>query len=147
MAVSRAREIEAWNAFMTKRGWRDVGTQRLNERLAEIGLPLARCRRDAWNTSIWMKGGVSLTGGEAERQPKWLHTSFTKARRLCMPVILPLGWWKLHEEVILFYLFKAIVARGLCKQDIQSSGTSPRSKLIDAALGVKAPWCDPPGNR
>jgi gluconokinase len=32
-------EIEAWNAFMTKRGWRDGGTQRLNERLAEIGLP------------------------------------------------------------------------------------------------------------
>jgi hypothetical protein len=32
-------EIEVWNAFMTKRGWRDVGTQRLNERLAEIGLP------------------------------------------------------------------------------------------------------------
>jgi gluconokinase len=24
---------------MTKRGWRDVGTQRLNERLAEISLP------------------------------------------------------------------------------------------------------------
>jgi Domain of unknown function (DUF5069) len=32
-------EIEIWNAFMTKRGWRDVGTQRLTERLAEIGLP------------------------------------------------------------------------------------------------------------
>ena len=32
-------EIEIWNAFMTKRGWRDTGTQRLNERLAEIGLP------------------------------------------------------------------------------------------------------------
>ena len=32
-------EIEIWNAFMTKRGWRDEGTQRLNERLAEIGLP------------------------------------------------------------------------------------------------------------
>lgn len=31
-------EIEIWNAFMTKRGWRDAGTQRLNERLAEIGL-------------------------------------------------------------------------------------------------------------
>jgi gluconokinase len=34
-----ADEIEIWNAFMTKRGWRDAGTQRLNERLAEIGLP------------------------------------------------------------------------------------------------------------
>ena len=34
-----AQEIEVWNAFMTKRGWRDAGTQRLNERLAEIGLP------------------------------------------------------------------------------------------------------------
>jgi len=32
-------EIEVWNAFMTKRGWRDGGTQRLHERLAEIGLP------------------------------------------------------------------------------------------------------------
>lgn len=31
-------EIEVWNAFMSKRGWRDAGTQRLNERLAEIGL-------------------------------------------------------------------------------------------------------------
>lgn len=33
------QEIEVWNAFMTKRGWRDAGTTRLNERLAEIGLP------------------------------------------------------------------------------------------------------------
>jgi len=32
-------QIEIWNAFMLKRGWRDAGTQRLNERLAEIGLP------------------------------------------------------------------------------------------------------------
>ena len=32
-------EIEIWNAFMAKRGWRDASTQRLNERLAEIGLP------------------------------------------------------------------------------------------------------------
>jgi gluconokinase len=32
-------EIEVWNAFMLKRGWHDAGTQRLNERLAEIGLP------------------------------------------------------------------------------------------------------------
>ena len=32
-------EIEVWNVFMSKRGWRDTGTQRLNERLAEIGLP------------------------------------------------------------------------------------------------------------
>ena len=32
-------QIEVWNAFMLKRGWRDAGTQRLNERLAEIGLP------------------------------------------------------------------------------------------------------------
>ena len=33
------QEVEVWNAFMTKRGWRDAGTQRLHERLAEIGLP------------------------------------------------------------------------------------------------------------
>ena len=32
-------EVLIWNAFMTKRGWRDAGTPRLNERLAEIGLP------------------------------------------------------------------------------------------------------------
>jgi len=32
-------EIEIWNAFMMKRGWRDSGTTRLTERLAEIGLP------------------------------------------------------------------------------------------------------------
>jgi gluconokinase len=32
-------EIEVWNGFMLKRGWRDAVTQRLNERLAEIGLP------------------------------------------------------------------------------------------------------------
>ncbi|MES2573243.1 MAG: DUF5069 domain-containing protein [Verrucomicrobiota bacterium] len=33
------QEIEIWNTFMIKRGWRDAGTERLNERLAEIGLP------------------------------------------------------------------------------------------------------------
>lgn len=33
------QEIEVWNAFMSKRGWRDARTQRLHERLAEIGLP------------------------------------------------------------------------------------------------------------
>ena len=32
-------EIEIWNAFLSKRGWRDAGTQRLHERLGEIGLP------------------------------------------------------------------------------------------------------------
>ena len=32
------QEIEIWNTFMVKRGWRDAGTQRLHERLAEIGL-------------------------------------------------------------------------------------------------------------
>ncbi len=32
-------EIEIWNAFMEKRGWRDAGTTRLHERLAEINLP------------------------------------------------------------------------------------------------------------
>lgn len=33
------QQIEVWNGFMLKRGWRDAGTARLNERLAEIGLP------------------------------------------------------------------------------------------------------------
>lgn len=32
-------EIEVWNGFMIKLGWRDSRTRRLNERLAEIGLP------------------------------------------------------------------------------------------------------------
>jgi len=32
-------EIEVWNAFMLKRGWRDAITERVNARLAEIGLP------------------------------------------------------------------------------------------------------------
>jgi gluconokinase len=32
-------EIEIWNAFMTKRGWRDSATKRLHDRLAQIGLP------------------------------------------------------------------------------------------------------------
>jgi gluconokinase len=34
------QEIEVWNGFMTKRGWRDTASQRLHERLAEIGLPI-----------------------------------------------------------------------------------------------------------
>jgi gluconokinase len=33
------QEIEVWNGFMTKRGWRDTGTPVLHQRLAEIGLP------------------------------------------------------------------------------------------------------------
>ncbi len=32
-------ELEIWNAFMTKRGWRDAGTETLHKRLAEAGLP------------------------------------------------------------------------------------------------------------
>jgi hypothetical protein len=32
-------DIELWNGFMTKRGWRDEGTERLNIRLGELGLP------------------------------------------------------------------------------------------------------------
>jgi len=32
-------EIEIWNAFMTKRCWRDAVTHRLHQRLADIGLP------------------------------------------------------------------------------------------------------------
>lgn len=31
-------EIEIWNAFLSKRGWRDAGTARLHERLAELGM-------------------------------------------------------------------------------------------------------------
>ena len=33
------QEIEVWNAFMTKRGWRDAGTPFVTQRLAELGLP------------------------------------------------------------------------------------------------------------
>lgn len=32
-------EVEVWNAFMLKRGWRDAATERLHYRLNEIGLP------------------------------------------------------------------------------------------------------------
>ena len=32
-------DIEMWNGFMTKRGWNDTVTERVNMRLAEIGLP------------------------------------------------------------------------------------------------------------
>jgi hypothetical protein len=31
-------EIEVWDGFMTKRGWRDAASQRVRERLKEIGL-------------------------------------------------------------------------------------------------------------
>ena len=34
-----SEEIEVWNGYMTKLGWRDTVTQRVNHRLAEIGLP------------------------------------------------------------------------------------------------------------
>lgn len=33
-----AEEIEVWNAFMMKRGWRDSASHRVKERLQEIGL-------------------------------------------------------------------------------------------------------------
>ncbi|MEP2774460.1 MAG: DUF5069 domain-containing protein [Luteolibacter sp.] len=33
-----AEEIEVWDGFMTKRGWRDAASQRVKERLKEIGL-------------------------------------------------------------------------------------------------------------
>lgn len=33
-----AEEIEVWNGFMIKRGWRDSASQRVKERLKEIGL-------------------------------------------------------------------------------------------------------------
>ena len=33
-----AEDIEVWNGFMTKRGWRDATSQRVKERLKEIGL-------------------------------------------------------------------------------------------------------------
>ena len=31
-------EIEIWNEFMRKRGWKDEASERLNERKAEYGL-------------------------------------------------------------------------------------------------------------
>ena len=33
------QEIELWNGFMIKRGWRDAGTPFVTQRLAELGLP------------------------------------------------------------------------------------------------------------
>lgn len=35
-----SEEIEVWNAFMTKYGWRDKATERVHIRLAEIGRPV-----------------------------------------------------------------------------------------------------------
>ncbi|MBB5353755.1 gluconokinase [Haloferula luteola] len=32
-------ELEMWNAFLLKRGWRDSGTPTLHQRLADAGLP------------------------------------------------------------------------------------------------------------
>lgn len=32
-------EIDIWNSFLLKRGWRDAATERLHFRLAELGLP------------------------------------------------------------------------------------------------------------
>ena len=37
-------DIEMWNGFMTKRGWNDAVTERVNMRLAEIGLPTGTVR-------------------------------------------------------------------------------------------------------
>ena len=56
------QEIEVWNAFMTKRGWRDAGTQRLNERLAEIGLPA--------NTVRTMFEFIDLDEGRLKADPR-----------------------------------------------------------------------------
>ena len=38
MVVQAGMSDDLWN-WLTKRGWRDAGTQRLNERLAGLGLP------------------------------------------------------------------------------------------------------------
>ena len=39
MDGSLAKMRSRWNGFMTKLGWRDGVTERVNFRLAEIGLP------------------------------------------------------------------------------------------------------------
>lgn len=57
-------EIEVWNGFMAKRGWRDAGTQRLNERLAEIGLPPGTAQTMCLNSSTSMKAAFRLTPSE-----------------------------------------------------------------------------------
>lgn len=59
-------EIEIWNAFMSKRGWRDAGTQRLNERLAEIGLP-AETVRTMFEFIDLDEGRLSLEAARANR--------------------------------------------------------------------------------
>jgi len=56
-------EIEIWNAFMTKRGWRDAGTQRLHERLAELGM--------APGTVLTMFDFIDLDEGRPPRDPAW----------------------------------------------------------------------------
>lgn len=58
------QQIEVWNGFMMKRGWRDTGTQRLNERLAEIGLPPGTVQT-MFEFIDLDEGKLKLTGGDA----------------------------------------------------------------------------------
>jgi gluconokinase len=58
------QQIEVWNGFMMKRGWRDTGTQRLNERLAEIGLPPGTVQT-MFEFIDLDEGKLKLTGGNA----------------------------------------------------------------------------------
>lgn len=60
-------EIEIWNEFMTKRGWRDAATQRVNERLAEIGLPPGTVQT-SFEFMDLDEGRLRLEGGRRENE-------------------------------------------------------------------------------
>jgi hypothetical protein len=72
------REIEIGNALMTKRGWRDVGTPRLNQRLTEMSLPPGTVQT-MLEFMMWLKAGVSLTHGE-QPQPRRFSMRFDAFR-------------------------------------------------------------------
>jgi gluconokinase len=67
-------EIEVWNAFMTKRGWRDAGTQRLDERLGDR--PATGHSATMFEFIDLMKAGVRVARGEVDRR-----RSFTPCSR------------------------------------------------------------------
>ena len=54
---------------LTKRGWRDAGTQRLDRAVGEIGLPPGtQCRR-CLSSLIWMKGRLKPARGKGRKLP------------------------------------------------------------------------------
>jgi gluconokinase len=85
-------EIEVWNAFMTKRGWRDGGTERLNERLAEIGLPPGTVET-MFESSTWTRDG-SVRHDVARPDPMARLTWSSSLHSSSFPRVMPR--WSTH---------------------------------------------------